>query len=148
MLEPELYVMGASGGVYALLISQLANILLVSDEGYSMRRLFLVCHCTASGTNTNPVSFEEYRPLCCLACSPTLKMESVYFSKRSVNFHRTIRCHFPEDHRRQNLKSHIPECHYRVTFLKCLGICLFRELLPFLVSKVTFICAVTLTFDV
>ncbi|PSN46540.1 Protein rhomboid [Blattella germanica] len=28
MLEPELYVMGASGGVYALLISQLANILL------------------------------------------------------------------------------------------------------------------------
>jgi len=31
MLEPELYVMGASGGVYALLISQLANILLVSE---------------------------------------------------------------------------------------------------------------------
>jgi hypothetical protein len=30
MLEPELKVMGASGGVYALLISQLANILLVS----------------------------------------------------------------------------------------------------------------------
>ncbi|XP_069669200.1 protein rhomboid isoform X2 [Periplaneta americana] len=28
MLEPELYVVGASGGVYALLISQLANILL------------------------------------------------------------------------------------------------------------------------
>lgn len=28
MLEPQLYVMGASGGVYALLISQLANILL------------------------------------------------------------------------------------------------------------------------
>lgn len=33
MLEPELYVMGASGGVYALLISQLANILLVSQAG-------------------------------------------------------------------------------------------------------------------
>jgi hypothetical protein len=34
MLEPELYVMGASGGVYALLISQLANILLVSKDTY------------------------------------------------------------------------------------------------------------------
>jgi hypothetical protein len=125
MLEPELYVMGASGGVYALLISQLANILLVS------KGLFVLRHC-------------------CLASSPTLNMEALYFSKRSVNFHRTIRCHVPEDHCRENLKSRAPVCNYRAIFLKCLGICLFTVIraLARLVSKIGFISAGTLAFEV
>lgn len=43
MLEPELYVMGASGGVYALLISQLANILLNFKElPYKLHRAVAV----------------------------------------------------------------------------------------------------------